>query len=259
MDPETLKGKVAIITGAGRGLGRAIALSLAAKGTHVVLTARTQSEIDAVAQEISRLKVDALAVKADVSRESEVEAVVQKTQARFKRIDILFNNAGIAGPTDFIAEIKTADWDRTIQVNLKGVFLFSRAVVPQMIRQRGGNIINISSGAGKRDRDISFLSPTRSLVYSVSKFGVEGFTLALAAQVNEFNINVNAIQPGATDTRIHAAASPERRAKMRRAEDIGSIAVFLASQGPLGITGESLNVSAWEKIYLNREAAKAAL
>jgi len=256
---EKLKGKVAIITGAGRGIGRSIALALAAKGAHVVLTARTQPEIDAVAREASRFKVDALAVKADVSQESEVEAVVKKTQSRFNRIDILFNNAGIAGPTGFITDIEAEDWDRTFQVNLKGMFLFSRAVIPQMIGQKGGNIVNVSSGAGKRDKNRSFLSPTRSMVYSVTKFGVEGFTLALAAQVNAYHINVNAIQPGATDTRIHSAASPERRAKMRRAEDIRSIAVFLASQGPLGITGESLNVSAWEKIYLSRDAAQALL
>ena len=255
---EKLDGKVAIITGAGRGIGRSIALSLAAKGANVVLTARSQSEIDSVAKEAENFNGDALALKTDISQEVEVEAMVKQVLSRFNRIDILFNNAGVPGPTDFITDIRTEEWDRTININLKGIFLCARAVLPQMIKQKRGNIINVSSGAGRKDKEGSFLSPTRSLTYSVTKFGVEGFSLALAAQVNQFNINVNAISPGATDTRIHAAAPPERRAKMRKAEDIKSIAIFLASQGPLGITGESMDVSAWEKIYLNREAAKAA-
>ncbi len=255
---EKLDGKIAIITGAGRGIGRSIALSLAAKGVNVVLTARSQSEIDSVAQEAKKFNIESLAITTDVSQEAEVNSMVKKTLSTFNRIDILFNNAAVPGPTEFITDIKTEDWDNTININLKGVFLCARAVLPQMIKQKSGNIINVSSGAGKRDKEKAFLSQTRSLVYSVSKFGLEGFTLALAAQVNKFNINVNAIKPGATDTSIHAAASPEKRAKMRKAEDIKSIAVFLASQGPLGITGESLEVAAWEKIYLNREAAKAA-
>ena len=114
-----------------------------------------------------------------------VDDVAGKTLDTFQHIDILVNNAGVGGPTGFITDMAVEDWDTTINTNLKGTFLCSRAVLPQMIRQKKGNIINISSGAGKRTRNQSFLSPTRSLVYSVSKFGVEGFTLALASQVNK--------------------------------------------------------------------------
>ena len=249
---EKISGKVAIITGAGKGIGRSIALALAEEGAHVVVASRSQTDIDSVAREAAQLKVDALAIKTDVTQEVHVKKMAEKTLATFQHIDILVNNAGISGPTGFITDISVEDWDSTINTNLKGMFLCSQAVLPQMIKQKGGNIINISSGAGKRTRNQSFLSPTRSLVYSVSKFGVEGFTLALASQVNEFNINVNSLGPGPTDTRIHASKPPEVRAKMRKADDIKQVAVFLASQGTMGLTGESIDVAMWEKIYLDR-------
>ncbi|MFC1816851.1 SDR family oxidoreductase, partial [Thermodesulfobacteriota bacterium] len=109
------------------------------------------------------------------------------------------------------------------------------------------------SGAGKRDKEKSMISQTRSLVYSVSKFGVEGFTTALASQVNKFNINVNAIRPGATYTRFHDSAPLEKKAKMRKPENIKHLALFLAAQGPMGITGESIDINSWEKTYADRE------
>jgi len=254
MNSKKLIGKVAIVTGAGRGIGRSIALALAEEGANVVVVSRNQLEIDMVAKEVINLKVDVLAIKTDVSQEREVEEMVNKTLAKFKRIDILVNNAGIPGPTEFITQIEIKDWDNTIRINLKGVFLCSRAVLPQMIKQKGGNIINISSGAGKRRKEDSFLSPARSLVYSVSKFGLEGFTLALSAQVNKFNINVNSLCPGPTNTKFHATAPLEKRASMRKAEDIKRVAIFLATQGPMGITGESIDAETWEKMYLSRES-----
>ena len=253
MTSKKLIGKIAIITGAGKGIGRSIALAFAEEGANVVIVSRDQSEIDNVAKEATGFKVHALGIKADVSREREVENMVSKTLAEFKNIDILVNNAGVPGPTEFITQIEIKDWDNTININLRGVFLCSRAVLPQMIKQKGGNIINISSGAGKKRKEDSFLSPTRSLVYSVSKFGVEGFTLALAAQVNRFNINVNSLCPGPTDTRFHATAPLEKRALMRKAEDIKKVAVFLATQDPTGLTGESIDSETWEKIYPSRD------
>ncbi len=252
MTSKKLMEKVAIITGAGKGIGRSIALAFAEEGANVVIVSRDQSEIDKVAKEATGFKVRALGIKADVSREREVENMVSKTLAEFKNIDILVNNAGVPGPTEFITQIQVEDWDNTIDINLRGLFLCSRAVLPHMIKRKRGNIINISSGAGRRRKEDSFLSPTRSLVYSVSKFGVEGFTLALAAQVNKFNINVNSLDPGPTDTRFHAAAPPEKRALMRKAEDIRKVAVFLVTQGSMGLTGEFINSETWEKIYLNR-------
>jgi 3-oxoacyl-[acyl-carrier protein] reductase len=252
MDDSSLKDQVAIVTGAGSGIGRSIALALAEAGANVVVAARTETQIEAVAEEAKKSKVEALPIKTDAANENEIEAMVRKTITHFSRIDILFNNAGIPGPTGFITDIKTEDWDQTIAVNLTGMFLCSRAVLPHMITAKRGNIINVSSGSSKRSRDAAFRSQTRSLVYSVSKFGVEAFTLALASQVNEFNINVNALRPGATATRFHASKPEEARAKMRKADDVKKLAVFLAGQGSTGITGESIDAATWEKIYQTR-------
>ncbi len=252
MTSRKLEGKTAIVTGAGMGIGRSIALAFAEEGANTVVVSRTRSDIDNVAREASKFHVGSLAVRADVSIEEQVEEMVRRTLEAFGKIDILVNNAVAHGPTDFITQIMVKDWDNTIEINLRGMFLCSKAVLSPMIKQKAGNIINLSSGAGKRTREISFASPTRSLVYSVTKFGVEGFTLALATQVNKFNINVNALRPGPTDTRAHAGAPPEKKASLRKPDDIKKIAVFLASQGPMGITGESIDTATWETIYLNR-------
>lgn len=252
METGVLEGQTTIVTGASRGIGKAIALALAAEGSNVVFVARHRPDADLAAREAAGLGVESLAIEADVSSESDVQAMVERALARFGRIDVLVNNAGIPGPSGFITEIAAEDWDRTLNVNLKGMFLCAKAVVPQMMEQKRGNIINVSSGAGKRDKERSFRSPTRSFVYSVSKFGVEGFTLALASQVNPYRINVNALRPRATLTRFHDSAAPEKRAKMRKPGDIRDVAVFLARQGPLGITGESIDVETWESIYRER-------
>jgi 3-oxoacyl-[acyl-carrier protein] reductase len=250
-----LAGKVAIVTGAGRGIGRSIVLAFAEEGANIVAIARNEQEIDTVSREASAYGVSALSIKTDVSQQEEVDEMVGKVLAEYGRIDILVNNAAVPGPTDFISLMKLEDWEQTIDINLKGVFLCSRAVVPQMIKQSSGNIINISSGAGKKLKEDSFISPTRSMVYSVSKAGVESFTLALAEQVSKFNINVNALRPGPTDTQIHSGSPPEKRARMRRPDDIRNVAVFMACQGPLGITGESIDAATWEKIYLKRNVS----
>jgi NAD(P)-dependent dehydrogenase (short-subunit alcohol dehydrogenase family) len=250
MNANQLREKTAIVTGGGRGIGRAIALALAGQGANVVVVSRTQAEIDDVATEVKNLGVGSLAVPADVTQPVEVDLLVEKTITAFGNIDILFNNAGIHGPSGFITQMKVEEWEQTIDTNLKGLFLCSKAVLPHMISRNGGNIINISSGAGRKRIEDSFLSPAGSLVYSVSKFGVEGFTLALAAQVSPYRINVNALRPGWTDTAFHS--EPVLNRKMRRPSDIGQAAVFLAGQGPLGVTGMSIDAETWEKIYLSR-------
>ncbi len=196
--------------------------------------------------------MNALAIRTDVSRESEVTEMVKKALTSFSRIDILVNNAGITGLRGFITEIKAEEWDQMMNINVRGIFLCSKAVVPVMVKQKEGNIINLSSGAGTKRRDDSFLSPVTSLPYSTSKFAVEGFTLALAAQLNRFNINVNALRPGPSDTSMHASASPEEKARMRKPDQVKTVALFLATQGPMGITGESIDATAWDKIYLSR-------
>ena len=249
---KRLEGQVAIVTGGSMGLGRSIALALAEEGANVVVASRHQSELDSVAREIAAFKVGSLAIRTDVTQKKEVDDMAGRVLSRFKRIDILVNNAATGGPTSFITEIKEEDWDDTLRINLKGVFLCIQAVVPQMIKQEKGNIINLSSGSGVKKRDDSFLSPTRSLVYNVTKAGVEMFTIALAVQLNKFKINVNALRPGPTDTRLHLNSPPERKAQLRKPDEVRQLAVFLAMQGPEGITGQSFDAATWNKIYLPR-------
>jgi len=253
MDARKLEGKIAIITGAGMGIGRSVALAFAEAGANTVIVSRTQVDIDKVVKEATNFRTISLGIRADVAVEEQVEMVVKRTIETFGSINILFNNAVAHGPTGFLTEITVKDWDETMSVNLRGLFLCSKAVLPYMIKQTTGNIINMSSGAGRRTKEQAFASHTRSLPYSVTKFGVEGFTLALAEQVNRYNINVNALRPGPSDTRAHAHASPEKKATLRKPDDIKKIAVYLASQGPMGLTGESLDAATWDKIYINRD------
>lgn len=245
-----LEGKVAIVTGGGRGIGRAIALALAREGAAVVVAARTKQEIEAVAGEIEASGGCALAVPTDVCQEASVQNMVRRAVEAFGRVDILVNNAGVPGPMGLITEIEDGEWDRTLDTNLKGVFLCAKAAVPHMIEQGGGNIINISSGAGfKRPRQ-----RVRSMPYNVSKFGIEGLTHVLAVQLREHNICVNSLLPGVTDTRFHddtphdwLVSMPE----MGQPEDVMEAAVFLATQDVASMTDQALNVREWNRAHLS--------
>jgi len=233
-----LSGKVAIVTGGGRGIGWAIALAYAREGAAIVVAARTQSEIGATAREIETSGGRALAVQTDVSQAQDVERMVAIAQETFGHVDILVSNAGVAGPMGLITEISEADWIKTLSINLKGAFLCCRAVVPSMIAAGGGNIINVSSGAGQRTPH----KAVRSLPYQVSKFGLEGLTDGLAVQLREHKINVNSLLPGMTATRIHADTPPEwiegMGGKMGQPEDVVEAALFLASRPPGEFTGQ---------------------
>ncbi len=233
-----LSGKVAIVTGGGRGIGRAIALAYAREGAAVVVAARTQSEIGATAREIETSGGRVLALQTDVSQAQDVERMVAKALKTFGHVDILVNNAGVAGPMGLITEISEADWIKTLSINLKGAFLCCRAVVPSMIAAGGGNIINVSSGAGQRKPR----KAVRSLPYQVSKFGLEGLTDGLAVQLREHKINVNSMLPGMIATRIHADTPPEwiegTGGKMGQPEDVVEAALFLASRPPGEFTGQ---------------------
>jgi len=248
-----LKGKVAIVTGGGRGIGRAIALALAQEGAAVVVAARTKQDIEAVAREIKSAGGRALAVPVDVTQEEQVQDMVGRTVEAFGRVDILVNNAGVPGPMGLITEIEETEWDRTLDTNLKGIFLCAKAVVPHMIEQGGGNIINVSSGAGfKRPRQ-----RVRSLPYNVSKFGLEGLTHVLAVQLKEHNICVNSLLPGVTDTRFHGHTPADWLAnmpEMGKPEDVMGAAVFLATQDVASMTDHALNVREWNQAHLSQPA-----
>ncbi|MBD3181863.1 SDR family NAD(P)-dependent oxidoreductase [Candidatus Poribacteria bacterium] len=218
-----LKGQVAIVTGGGRGIGRATALALAESGVSIAVVARTESEIEAVARSIVDKCGHAIAVKTDVTKEDQVEAMVQKVIDHFGKVDILINNAGYAKHA-YIHEVDTDVWNTTMNVNLTGVMFCTRAVFRHMMKRKSGYIINISSGAGKR-------GSYKYSVYSTSKFGVMGFTECVAAEGIQHDIKVSVICPGPVATRMRASNHPgEDPTGIMQARDIADVALFLINQ-----------------------------
>ena len=226
-----LKDQVAIVTGGGRGIGRAVALTFAKEGAHVAVVARTESEIKSVAREVSDQGTRSIAIKTDVSQEDQVEAMVQKVMDEFGRIDILVNSAGFARHAH-MQDIQTGIWDLTMNVNLRGTMLCTRAVYRHMLEQQSGYIINISSGAGKH-------GSARYGTYSTSKFGVIGFTQSLAAEGRQNGIKASVICPGPVATRMRAGNHPgEDPTKIMQAQDIADVAQFLVTQPKRAYIGE---------------------
>ena len=219
-----LKNKVALITGAGRGIGRDIALSYARAGADVALAARTEAQLSAVAAEIGELGRRALAITADVAEPTDVERMVAQTLRQFGQLDILVNNAAVAGPK-LVIDTTLEDWNRMIGVNLTGVYLCSRAVLPHMLDRGQGKIISISSGSGLR-------GSARNAHYSASKAGVIAFTQGLANEVREHGLQVNVICPGPIKTEMLASrpdTSPVDESNFLETEDVAGAALFLAS------------------------------
>ncbi|MBD0724620.1 3-ketoacyl-ACP reductase [Flavobacterium sp. L1I52] len=214
-----LKNKNALITGAGKGIGKAIALALAKEGVNVILMARTQEEIDNVAAKARSLRVKALALTADVADMDSVNAAVEKALAEFKTIDILINNAGIAAFGKFL-ELEPADWERIIKVNLMGAYYMTRAVVPNMIERQTGDIINISSTAG-------LAGNAMTSAYSASKFAVLGLTDSLMQEMRKHNIRVTALTPStvATDMAKELNLTDGNPEKVMQAEDMAELII----------------------------------
>ena len=260
---ERLAGKVAVITGATRGIGRGIALTLAREGADVVVAGRTAKEmshmpgtIHTVADEVRSLGRRALAIQVDVSEEEQVKDMVRRTIDEFGRIDILVNNAGIVVNVKPLWEVTKEEWDRIVAVDLTGTFLCCKYVVPHMIEQKSGKIINMGSIQGRQG--LRGQAP-----YGACKAAIHNFTLALAKDVAEYNINVNAVGPGAvksyllesifgvalsdlgiekdtvfqqlyeTYSLFHREVTPE---------DIGNAVAFLASEEACNINGSVIYV-----------------
>ncbi|MFC1917181.1 SDR family NAD(P)-dependent oxidoreductase [Chloroflexota bacterium] len=231
-----LDGKVAIITGAGRGIGRAIALRFAGEGADVVIDDIFPERIEAVTQEIKKLGRNYLAVRADVSLKKEVESLVSATVSKFKKIDILVNNAGITRHAPLL-EMAEEDWDDVIDVNLKGVFLCTQAVAKYMVEQRSGKIMSLASITGIGGADGTMAN------YAASKAGIIALTKVAARALGGYGINVNAIAPGTIMTDItRTRRSPEELevfvksreeiaalGKVGEVADIAAVALFLAS------------------------------
>jgi NAD(P)-dependent dehydrogenase (short-subunit alcohol dehydrogenase family) len=225
-----LRGKVVMITGASQGLGRALALACAQEGANLVLNSRNADSLDPVAQEAEGLGVEVLAIPGDVSRSTHVEMLVSAAVERFGRIDVLVNNAGLLGPRVPIEEYPEDEWRKVLEANLTGPFLLARAVVPHM--PESGSIINVTSG-------VSIEGRPRWGAYSVSKFGVEGLTQILAAELEERGIRVNSVDPGGMRTDMRAAAYPDEDPESRiTPEENTAVFLYLASDESREVTGE---------------------
>jgi NAD(P)-dependent dehydrogenase (short-subunit alcohol dehydrogenase family) len=225
-----LKDKVTLVTGASQGLGKALALAFAKEGAQVVVNARSEESIRPVAEEVEGIGAEVLAVAADVSKSAGVERMVETAVERFGRIDVLVNNAGILGPRVRIEEYPEEEWRRVIDANLTGPFLVSKAAIPHV--PEGGSIINVVSGVSVEGR-------AEWGAYSVSKFGVEGLTQILAAELAEISVRVNAVDPGGMRTDMRAAAYPEEDPATRiTPEENTAVFLYLASDESKAVTGE---------------------
>ncbi|HSB81142.1 MAG TPA: SDR family oxidoreductase [Candidatus Methylomirabilis sp.] len=226
-----LRGKVAIVTGGGRGIGRAAALALGREGAAVALAARSAVEIEAVAREVRDLGAQAIPVATDVACEDDIARLSRRTLETFGRIDILVNNAGIGLPLRDVVDLGLDEWSRVLQVNLTGPFLCAKAVLPSMIRQRWGKIINISSLGGQ-------VGVAGNSAYGASKAGLLLFTRCLAAEVKRHGIDVNAICPSGTDTRLlREMGRAEGRTNLMQPEEIANTILFLVSPESSAVTG----------------------
>jgi 3-oxoacyl-[acyl-carrier protein] reductase len=230
-----LKDRIAIVTGGGQGIGRAICLALAKEGCDLVIGDINIQTAEKVAEEIKSLHRRSLAVKVDVCDSRQVNQMVKTTLKEFGRVDILVNNAGIAYQGT-IEDMKEEDWNKVIDVNLKGTFLCSKAVIKSMKRQRLGKIINMASFSGK----IGGL--TVGANYAASKAGIICFTKSLAMELAPYNVNVNAVSPAFIDTTMSTTFPKIPIGRKGLPEDVANAVVFLASEDASYITAEILDV-----------------
>jgi 3-oxoacyl-[acyl-carrier protein] reductase len=247
LDSKRFAGKVAIVTGAGRGMGRATAVRLAREGAAVVFNDVNARGVESAAEAIRVEGGRAIGHAADVSRESDVEAMVRAALETFGRIDILVNNAGILRSTMPLETISVAEWERVLAVNLTGVFLCTRAVLPTMKERKHGKIVNVSSSAGRTT------STFGGAHYTASKAAVLGLTRHTAREVAPFGINVNAVAPGSMDTEmVRELATPEHIEQERRSiplgrlgtgEDEAGLVAFLCSEDAAYITGATIDIN----------------
>jgi NADP-dependent 3-hydroxy acid dehydrogenase YdfG len=215
-DDFPLAERVALITGASRGIGRAIALRLARAGATTVLAARARTELSAVAEMILALGQTAAVVPTDVSNDQQLGALVSTTQERFGRIDILVNNAGGGSPRTSIVKARLSDWEWTLRVNLWAVMTLTKLVLPSMLARRAGAIVNICSQAG-------LIGKAGEAAYAAAKFGMRGFAQALFDEVRESGVKVSTIYPGYVDTALIPPNRRIDRSKMIQPDDVADV------------------------------------
>jgi len=227
-----LSGQVAVVTGAGRGIGSAIARKLAGLGATAILLGRTQSTLDETAQAIVEAGGKTEVIPCDVTELHQLEYASARVDGTFKRLDILVNNAGIGGFQDQLHNLPAEDWDRILNTNLRGVFYAIRVFAPLMMRAYSGHIINISSLAGKN-------ALPNGAAYAASKWGLNGLTYSVAEELRPHNIRVSVICPGSVDTELspHAGKDPN---KMLQAGDVAHAVAMLVTQAPQSFMSEIL-------------------
>jgi 3-oxoacyl-[acyl-carrier protein] reductase len=239
-----LEGRVALVTGASQGIGHACAVALAREGASVALAARNQQKLDDLAAQITAAGGKTAAFVVDVADEEQVKSAVKSAIGQFGKIDILVNNAGITRD-QLVMRMKRADWDTVLNTNLTSAYLCIQQVIPSMLKQRWGRIINITSVFGQ-------MGQAGQANYSASKAGLIGLTMAIAREVASRNITSNAIAPGFVETNMTAALSEEFKqqavkqiplGRVGKSEDIANAVVFLASEEASYITGHVLNVN----------------
>ncbi len=243
-EAKSLAGRVAIVTGGTRGIGFAVARSLAEDGASVVVSGRDAARAAAAVKDLETTGAEVLAVAADASRREDADRLVGAARERFGRIDVLVNNAGITRD-QLLVRMKDEDWDQVLDTNLRGVFLMCRAVGKVMMRQKGGRIINVSSAAGA-------MGNAGQVNYSAAKAGVIGLTKAAARELAHWNVLVNAVAPGLIETDMAAAIPEEAREaligqvplrRMGAAREVAELVRFLASDGAGYITGQVIHVN----------------
>jgi len=253
-----LEGKVAVITGGGKGIGKAIALAFAGEGADVVIAARTEADLKKTAAEIEKTGRKCLAIATDLAVPEQVLTMVDRALKAFGKVDVLVNNSGMGGPVASVADMELEAWNQTLAINLTGAMLCTKYILKNdMIPRKSGNIINISSVAGRMGE------PYRS-PYSASKWGLIGFTQSLAMEVGKYGIRVNCIAPGPVEGEriewalrqvsknqgityeqaVEGEVARTALGRMVKPEEVAALAVFLASEKSAGITGQTINCSA---------------
>jgi len=265
-----LDSRSVIVTGGARGLGRAISLAFAREGAniavvdvchgldHIAYSLASEKQLNETVRAIKTLGQKAIGIKANVAMSTEVREMVNKTMTEFHRIDVLVNNAAVVQKQRSIVDLDEEEWDQVLSVNLKGTFLCCKHVVPYMVQQRGGKVINISSVVGRE-----YLGHPKDAAYNVSKSAIITLTQTLAKEVAEHSINVNAVCPGAVYTpmveeffRTYMPTANSRRSYMNicknrhvfkrelTAQDVANAVIWLASENACNITGQAINVDA---------------
>jgi NAD(P)-dependent dehydrogenase (short-subunit alcohol dehydrogenase family) len=225
-----LEGKVALVTGASQGLGRALALAYAREGATIVLNSRSYESIRDVVEEIHDLGTEVLGIGSDVTSSSDVQDLVDVAVEHYGGIDVLVNNAGLLGPRVAIEEYPEDEWRSVLDANLTGPFLVSKAAIPHM--RESASIVNVTSGVSVEGR-------AEWGAYSVSKFGLEGLTQILAAELKDRGIRVNSVDPGGMRTDMRAAAYPDEDPTTRiTPEENTAVFLYLASDESIDVTGE---------------------